>query len=216
MLERFFLLLFSSFCFFIAPAQLSVDDFNRAIELNNQGYELLSNGSYNDASRYFMKAIELDSTERKYYLNLNSACNEMKNFKLSRKYFEIAKRIFFEDDEIFYCAGLINKNLGFYKPAVADFTDAIKFSAKYDEPSEQFYAFYFNRGVCYLRLEDYSRASRDFSSTLEINPYHHGAFANRGMARYNLKDKAGACGDWQEASQLGYEEAREYIVKFCR
>ena len=213
---RFFFLLFTSFFFFHVSGQLSVDDFNRAIELNNQGYELLSTGRFNDAARYFMKAIELDSTERKYYLNLNSACNEMKNFKLSRKYFDIAKRIFFEDDEIFYCAGLINKNMGFYKLAMADLTKAIRLSAKYDEPSEQFYAFYFNRGVCHLRLGDYLRAADDFSSTLEINPYHHGAFANRGMARYNLKDKAGACNDWQEASRLGYKEAREYISKFCR
>lgn len=205
-------------CFLSASAfaQMTVDDFNRAIELNNTGYELLAEGKFTDASRYFMKAIELDSTERKYYLNLNSACNELKNFRLSRTYFEKAKKIFYEDDEIFYCAGLINKNLGYYKMAINDFTNAIRFSANYDEPSDQFYAFYFNRGVCHLKLEEYAKAEKDFSSTLEINPYHHGAFANRGMARYNLKDKRGACEDWQMASEQGYKEAAGYLVKYCR
>ncbi len=195
---------------------MTVDDLNRAIELNNTGFDLLAQSKFTEASRYFMKAIELDSTERKYYLNLNSACNELKNFRLSRTYFEKAKKIFYEDDEIFYCAGLINKNLGYYTAAVSDFTSAIKFSANYDEPSDQFYAFYFNRGVCYLKLAEYAKAEKDFSSTLEINPYHHGAFANRGMARYNLKNRTGACHDWQAAVEHGYEEAAGYVSKYCR
>lgn len=196
--------------------QLTMEDFNEAVELNNTGYELLAAGRFRESLSYFTKAIQNDSTERMYFLNLNAAVSATKDFRLGKKYFDIAKSIFTEDDEIFYCAGLLNKNLGLYELAVEDFTQAIKFSANYDEQSEQFYAFFFNRGVCHLKLEQYRLAQSDFSKTLEINPYHYGAYANRGMARYNLKDKPGACKDWSSAVENGYTEAQTYLEKYCR
>lgn len=196
--------------------QMTLGDFNQAVELNNKGYELLEVENYRGALEHFMEAIRLDSTERIYYLNLNSACNGLKNYKLGQKYFEAAKKIFTEDDEIYYCAGLINKNLGLYRQAVTDLSAAIRLSSNYDDASDEFYAFYFNRGVCYLRLNDFRAAAADFTKTLEINPYHQGSYANRGMARYNLKDKQGACDDWRAAYDNGYEAASTYLTKYCR
>ncbi len=56
----------------------------------------------------------------------------------------------------------------------------------------------------------------DFTTSVELDPNDAKAFFNRGIAEYNLKMQADGCLDLKKASELGYQDADEYISKVCK
>jgi tetratricopeptide (TPR) repeat protein len=58
---------------------------------------------------------------------------------------------------------------------------------------------YFNRGMAYLRLENWQAALGDFSDAIALNPDYAPAYYQRGNVRFNLGDSRGAQQDYSEA-----------------
>ena len=48
--------------------------------------------------------------------------------------------------------------------------------------------------------------SADFKEALKIDPENEEVYYLRGLAKLNLKDKSGACADWNKAAALGSKE----------
>lgn len=225
MKKVFFLLIFTkiSFCSFQLNAQnTNTDDlivdataYNLAREYNNTGYEKLQNGQYAEAKSLFLKAIELDSFDILMYENLAITCQRLSDYDGLVQCYSKAKRIFPDDADVHYYSGDVLQNLKRFDEAIKDYDRAIKISND-DEDNEILYLYYFNRGNTYLKLKNYRLATDNFNRSLELNPYHFASFANRGMARYNLKDINGACSDWNDAKELGHSGSSEYLSKYCR
>jgi tetratricopeptide (TPR) repeat protein len=64
-------------------------------------------------------------------------------------------------------------------------------------------------------LKDFQEAIQDFEKAIEIDPYFAKAYNNRGLVKFNLGDKNGACLDWNKADELGYVEAYDLIIEYC-
>ena len=62
---------------------------------------------------------------------------------------------------------------------------------------------------------NYRGAIDDFSKAIEINPKDSKAYSMRGIAKYKINDKNGACLDWSKAGELGEDNAYNIIRKFC-
>jgi protein O-mannosyl-transferase len=73
-----------------------------------------------------------------------------------------------------------------------------------------------NRGLIRFNLDDKQGALKDFNKAIEINPQYAYAFVNRGSARYFLSDKEGACNDWVKSAELGYKQANDMIIRYCK
>ena len=58
---------------------------------------------------------------------------------------------------------------------------------------------YFNRGLAYYNMDNYSRASHDFTSTIDLDPTHSEAYYNRGRILFSKGNYAGAIKDYTEA-----------------
>ena len=187
---------------------------NEANGLNNQGYEALEQGNYEQAKDLLWQAIARDSSVAAYYENLALACQRSNDQAGLLKCYATAKKNIPDNPQIFYYSGDALQNASRYKEAIQDYDRAIALSQN-DEPP-LLHLYYFNRGNSYLKLKQFQKAAENYNQSLKILPQHAPSYANRGMARYNLKNRDGACSDWQSAYDNGYEPASTYQKKFCQ
>ena len=62
------------------------------------------------------------------------------------------------------------------------------------------------------QFRDYEGAIKDFSKAIELDPSRASAYSSRGLAKYYLLDKEGACADWIKAGQKG-DVTSLYLIK---
>jgi len=72
------------------------------------------------------------------------------------------------------------------------------------------------RGDIYMNTKTYEFAIRDYSMFLDIEPYNATIYNKKGMARYNLGDREGACSDWDKAKRYGSYDAVKNLEKYCK
>ncbi|MFP4089819.1 MAG: tetratricopeptide repeat protein [Cyclobacteriaceae bacterium] len=185
-----------------------------ANKLNSEGYELMMAGQYEAAKKLFWQAINIDPDVFFFYENLANACEETNDQQGMLACYAKAKVHLPDEPNIFYFSGDVLQNNGRLEEAINDYTNAVKLAEK--KGSQLLYLFYFNRGNSWLKLKNYQKAVRDYDEAIKLQPFHQPSFVNRGMSRYNLKDKEGACQDWQKGVKLGYEQAENYLNKFCK
>ena len=67
-----------------------------------------------------------------------------------------------------------------------------------------------------MMLKDFMGALSDFNIAIVINPDYSDAYNNRGRVKHFLLDDAGACSDWKKAFELGIDDSRDMIDKYCK
>jgi tetratricopeptide (TPR) repeat protein len=126
--------------------------------------------------------------------------------------------------EALYYRGNYKRKKGHFDAAKSDYNSAIAICEKVtDEKPKLVSQVYYNRAVIKLKEERYQGAIRDLDKSIEYFPRNAEFYARRGMAKYNLKDKPGACEDFTEARLLDsniideeYEEAYSKSLKKCK
>jgi tetratricopeptide (TPR) repeat protein len=93
---------------------------------------------------------------------------------------------------------------------------AIQYYSRAISLDQEDYAFYFQRGVVYLKKNDLSLAVADFTSALKLNPESDNAMHNRGVALFKSGKKEQACADWCKAKQFKNEFSMESFEKNCQ
>ena len=187
---------------------------SQAEDLNNEGYALLEAEQYASAEPYFRRALKLDSTILSYYENLARALGGQQHSEAVAAVYARAQRQFPDEADLYYYHGDALQKLERYEEARQEYNRAIAVSEQHPGTQLQ-HLYYFNRGNTYLKQRDYAAARQDYDAALRINEFHYPSYANRGFARYNLKDRPGACTDWQRAKEAGYEAAQQYLSKYC-
>ena len=187
----------------------------QAEKLNNDGFALLEAEQYAAAEPYFRRALAVDSSNQAYYENLARALGGQQRPDAVAAVYARAQRQFPDDADLYYYRGDALQKLERYEEARQEYDQAIAVSRQH--PGTQLeHLYYFNRGNTYLKERNYAAARKDYDEALRLNAYHHASYANRGFARYNLKDRPGACADWQQAKEAGYSAAQQYISKYCQ
>ncbi len=187
---------------------------SNAERLNNEGYTLLEAEQYASAEPYFRRALSVDASNMAYYENLARALGGQQRYGDVATVYARAQRQFPEVSDLPYYRGDALQKLERYEEARQQYDRAIAVSRKHPGTQLQ-HLYYFNRGNTYLKQRNYAAARQDYDEAVQINEFHYPSYANRGFARYNLKDKAGACADWQQAKEAGYAAAQQYLTKYC-
>ena len=187
----------------------------QAESLNNEGYEYLEAEQYAAAEDLFRQALALDSSSQLYYENLARSLGGQQKIAQVVTVYSQAQRQFPEVSDLYYYRADALQKLKQYKAARDDYSRAIALASSHPD-TQLLHLYFFNRGNTYLKQHNYAAAQQDYDQALRINGYHYGSYANRGFARFNLKDKEGACADWLKAQEAGYEEAHQYLAKYCR
>lgn len=97
-----------------------------------------------------------------------------------------------------------------YTKAIGYYTRAIRIDSAYILP-------YYKRGLCYLQLDSNKISIKDFDKAikLSINPSSD-FFYYRATAKDKIKDKIGACTDWNQACELMNNRACDLRAINCR
>jgi tetratricopeptide (TPR) repeat protein len=53
------------------------------------------------------------------------------------------------------------------------------------------------------------------NKSIQLMPNYGEGYLNRGIAKFQLKDSLGACQDWHKALDLGVQNARDLVNKYC-
>lgn len=95
------------------------------------------------------------------------------------------------------------------KNAIADYTKAIELDPKYISA-------YVNRGITFMEASNFEAAKKDFEICVKLDSNAGELRRMLGLAKMNLKDKSGACEDFELAKKLGDSQAGELIKQNCK
>jgi tetratricopeptide (TPR) repeat protein len=105
--------------------------------------------------------------------------------------------------------GFLYHSKKMYKQAINDFTKAIKLDSKY-------IGAYVNRGISEMAESNFDKAKKDFEICVQLDSKSGELRRYLGLAKLNLKDKLGACKDFNLAKQLGDLQADGLIIQNCK
>ncbi|PIP54581.1 MAG: hypothetical protein COX07_04545 [Bacteroidetes bacterium CG23_combo_of_CG06-09_8_20_14_all_32_9] len=113
------------------------------------------------------------------------------------------------DGNSLYFAGHAAYLKGDFKQSISILNEAIKLNDGSLSDS------YFERGRCYVEQLNYDLAFSDLCMAIDLNPGKGEYFYYRGLTYYGLKNKIGACHDWEKARTLNYLQAEQYMLRIC-
>ncbi|MCX6240354.1 MAG: tetratricopeptide repeat protein [Bacteroidetes bacterium] len=120
----------------------------------------------------------------------------------------------------YYKRGLSDYASGNYSQAISNLTEASKY-----QPYSTFFLTYAYRANAHQKVGDNAAAMMDFDKAISLKPAEQNYYSawltviyNRGVARFNNKDRDGACADWNTALQFGLKDiANDKAIKeHCR
>lgn len=196
---------------------ISMEGRNSAIEMTDEARVLIKEKRANEAVDKLLEVIGIDSIFREAYLQLYQAgaLNVGNSAKVIAG-LEKGKRIFEEDDELyFYCGEIYRLNSDMEK-AIIEYNYATMYAKVNGEDFYLVHYYYFNRGNCYLKMGKPEPAVDDYNYSLKLKPDFSAALMNRGVCLFRLGKKTEACQDWKNAMDNGYEQAKGYYEKHCQ
>lgn len=213
----FLILVFSVFNLCAQEYNVNMDDRDSAINITNRAVKRIQAKDYNQAIKLIMDAANYDSTFRGVYTVLYNASVAAKNFSSEvKRIMEKGNRILADDDEIsFYLAEIYRMN-NEIDSALNLYTYSINLSKINGEDFELVYLYYFNRGNCFLKKEQYQLAIEDYNYSLKLKPNNANVLFNRGICFYKIKENVKACDDWKKSSELGSSISFQYLNNHCK
>ncbi len=214
-----FVIIFSSFSFAVCQKTytVSMGDRNAAIELTTNAIAEISNKNYTEGFNLLRKSIEVDSLFRDAYLRIYHLYTlTHKNTEETLEALEKGKRIFGEDDELFFYCGEIYRLNKIIDKAFYEYSKAIEFAKNNGEDFYLVPYYYLNRGNLFLLSDKFESAINDYNYLLKLDSVSTSGLTNRGFAYFILGEKEKACKDWEMAVKNGFEKANEYYLRHCK
>ena len=109
-------------------------------------------------------------------------------------------------EDYFYKANNYMYN-GQYQLAIDNYTKCLKLETDDDA------AAYYNRGIAYGNLENYTAAIADFTSAIRIEPDAADAYYNRGLAYAKLENYTAAIADYTSAITINPDYVNAYWAR---
>jgi tetratricopeptide (TPR) repeat protein len=92
---------------------------------------------------------------------------------------------------------------------MSDYDKAVAINPDFDKPR-------YNRATLKATIGDHAGVIADMDILLQMHPEDNWLYYQRGMARFNLKNTAGACADWKKSAELGNKDASAMLQQNCR
>jgi len=106
-------------------------------------------------------------------------------------------------------------NRGTCELALKDFKSAVKDFDRTLELDPGFVKAYYSRATVYVSQNKYIEALPDLDKTIELDAATPNALTLRGQIRAQSGNKKGACEDFNQAKQIGDNQADRYLAQFC-
>ncbi|MFH2141039.1 MAG: tetratricopeptide repeat protein [Bacteroidota bacterium] len=157
----------------------------------------------------FTKCIALKPDYLPAYLERGLINNKMQYYKDALNDILIYLKYYELNEDALYTAGSIYNIMEMYQKSISLLNKLIDINpGKVD--------YFIARIEAYEGAGDYKTIIRDCNNALDLDPKNGWVFYKRGVAKFNLDDKNGACSDWNNAVKNGYFDASEYIHNECK
>lgn len=154
-----------------------------------------SQGDYETAEKYALRAIELASRNYHAYENLGTINAYQKNYDKSIEYYKKAIKL----SPTFYLA---HNNLGLVYSYIGDFNQSIFYLNKAIEIDQKLSKAYNDLGTVYGQMGEFDKAIGLISKAIEINPSEGSYYSNLAVIYEFLGDKKEAEELLEKASEL--------------
>ncbi|PRY90426.1 tetratricopeptide repeat protein [Mongoliibacter ruber] len=188
-----------------------------SIVINNTALDMIEDERHASAVKILESVLEDDPSFHPAYLNYYRAGRNVD--EKVEKVVNVLKKgleIFEEDDEMAYYLGNLLQKEQRFDEAILAYTDAINYSKINGEDFPLVWAYYFNRGNCYLKTNQYKKAIPDYDYGLTLSPDNYDILTNRGYAYFRTDKKEAACKDWKTALELGSTVTEKYLQSYCK
>lgn len=175
---------------------------------NNKGIIAEKEGKIADAERYYSRAIQLNAQYADPYTNRGNIYAAQGKSEAALKDFNNAIKIKPNHaDALFNRANEFIK-IGDFNTALEDLNASIAIKPQPDALT--------NRGLIYIQTKKWEQAMDDLNASLKLNPKNAQAFYLRALVKYQTVDATAGCDDFQQAANLGDENAKQALVQYCR
>lgn len=154
-----------------------------------------STGRYEQSTQQFGRAVSLDATNDDYYRGLANAYQKLNNI-------EKAEQTFLQAIDLRPNYWLNYNYLGYLYSSVGRYENAETMFKKVISLAPDSFKGYQNLGGIYLFSGRYADAVTVLEKSIEIRP-NAGAYANRGMAHFYLREYNAAAQQFQQAVSIG-------------
>lgn len=187
---------------------------NRALIYDSYGERWLgknkdtANFYFNLALSDYDRALETNPNLWDIYIN-RGACYG-KSGRLERALEELQTYIAHDttNASAFSNRGLAFSGLHQYQEALRDFDKALSIDSTMEGA-------YFNKALTYRQMNQFTDAIKCLDRLLRINPTNAQAYYYRGLYKFGVPDRGGACDDFHKALDNNYLPAQEMIRMYC-
>lgn len=179
---------------------------------NLRGVIYFEQGEYATSLNSFEQAIELDSTDYRFYLNRGNAQRYLKQVQAAYSSYSKAIDLDSIQSDTYLNRGIVNLNLLRLQPALADFAAAERASGGKEA------AVYLYRGKAMLRAERFADAQADLLRYNQLQPDNAEALFNLALARSGLYGQADdtTCIYLSRSSALNFAPAKAAEAEYCQ
>ena len=204
----------------------------------NLGFLYEQVGGYEEAMRFFRKALELAPKHEKALYSLANCYQASGDVKTALVLYERLVRLYPRSSQgylnmgiIYNALGEVDKarylyqkaigidpnnadvyfNLGYLNENAGELREALNDYEKAVEHNPRHAEAYYNMGNVYAVLEQYPEAIASYLKAVGINPDHQNAFVNLSILSFKAKNFEGAVRYLEEARLLGYSPPAEYL-----
>lgn len=197
----------------IEKAPYFADVFNMLGVINH------SSGQFNDAVRFFEKALEINPKYTEALLNLAVLYNDLGDYKKARQLYARVQAKSREHTgskmDPFIRAKLANRHadvgdiyegIGFYKEAIEEYNKALKLAPNFHDIRCKL-------AICLREMRKFSEAVKEFKKVIKANPRYHYAEVQLGVTQYASGKIKDAVKQWNAVLQKApdNEGARMYL-----
>lgn len=183
---------------------------DKARALCSLGRALTELGDFSGSLVYFDKAIARNPKYDIAYYNRGRSRAQLGRYADAIADYNTALKFNPRDANAYYNMAFAKTQLKDYSGAVADYEASLKINPNDADT-------YNNIGNIKAEfLKDFSGSIKMYDQAISLRPQNALAYANRGNSKIMLKDRYGACEDWQNAARMGYEQVLGLLQNYCR
>ena len=195
-------------------------------------------GGFDEAMRFYRKALALTPSHEKALYNLANRYQESGDFKTALVLYERLLHFHPKFTLAYLNMGVIYNglgdsskarylyqkaitidpnnadayfNLGYLNEAAGELREALNNYEKAVENNPHHAEAYYNMGNVYATLGQSPEAIASYLKTISINPNHQNAYVNLSILAFKSRDFEGAIHYLEQARQLGYNAPAEYL-----
>lgn len=175
---------------------------------NMRGIIKLELGEAADAIQDFDISVSLDSMDYRAFYNRGNALYQMEKYNEAILDYDKALRLAPKSSDIYINRGNALVGLEKYDQAIHDFGFAVKID-------NENYLSHFNLARTYYLMDNLQLAENSFKNCLKVYGSYAPAYYFLGMIAMENSDKEAMCLFFEQASDLGYQQAKEVYNIYC-